>query len=342
MKKVNRYISLRERTPNTKRFITPYLRYCETAESPVRKAYILEIDENGFHRPSKIHDNPDLSIVFLGGSTTECMFVNQLERFPYLVGRYLEEKTGLKINSFNSGVSENNALHSINILLNKVVPIRPKFVVFMQNCNDLHTLSLENTYWTDNPDMSVIVGSKKTNLLKVVSSTMDPWLCDMYYVLTRELSRMRSRVGVRNPNPITTTGSKAAFDFKKAVNDYISCIKIFIYICQALNIIPILMTECNRYTDEPSVAMKEYIENIWLNFGIRYAEFRTFYDELNSIVRTIGRESETMVIDLDRQIPKTRQYLYDHVHLNEMGSHLAAEIITNNIYDLLQKRGKTA
>ena len=53
--------------------------------------------------PSKVHDHPDLTLAFLGGSTTECIYVDENNRFPYLAGRLIEEQTGLKVNSYNAG-----------------------------------------------------------------------------------------------------------------------------------------------------------------------------------------------------------------------------------------------
>ena len=57
-----------------------------------QKPYVLRVDRQGFIMPAKIHDHPDLTIAFLGGSTTECTYVDEDQRFPYLVGRLLERR----------------------------------------------------------------------------------------------------------------------------------------------------------------------------------------------------------------------------------------------------------
>ena len=44
-----------------------------------------------------------------------------------------------------------------------------------------------------------------------------------------------------------------------------------------------------------------------------------------------------MLIDLDKNIPKTEEYLYDSVHLNNTGSELAAIIITEHLQTLIIK-----
>src|SRR3989338_4897784 len=119
-----RHIVLRENQQNSNQFRIPP--YDKTQKYP------FNIDENGFVKPAKIHENSDVNIFFLGGSTTECEYVDELYRFPYLAGRILEEKTGKKINSYNGGKSGNNSIHSVNNLLNKVAPLKPHIVVWME------------------------------------------------------------------------------------------------------------------------------------------------------------------------------------------------------------------
>ena len=121
-----------------------------------QKPYVVRVDRQGFIMPSKVHDHPDLTIAFLGGSTTECIYVDEATRFPYLAGRLHGKQTGLKVNSYNAGRSGNNTLHCLNILLNKVVNLKPDIVVLMENINDLAILIYEKTYWNTNPSRSPI------------------------------------------------------------------------------------------------------------------------------------------------------------------------------------------
>lgn len=84
-----RYILLREHEPLKNVIVEPNDSYMKISDSLVQKKYRLRVDENGFIMPSKIYDQPDMSIVFLGGSTTECLYMDEENRFPYLTGRIL-------------------------------------------------------------------------------------------------------------------------------------------------------------------------------------------------------------------------------------------------------------
>jgi hypothetical protein len=82
---IQRFIRLKEHQPRGVGYVTPDAAYRAGAGGSLKEQYRLKIDGNGFIYPSKPHDSPDLSIVVLGGSTTESMFVDEDKRFPDLV-----------------------------------------------------------------------------------------------------------------------------------------------------------------------------------------------------------------------------------------------------------------
>jgi hypothetical protein len=151
---VYRYVHLREHPLYKIDYNIPRPDLVRGTDGLIDKEYRMEIDDNGFIYPSKIHDHPDVTIVFLGGSTTQCTFVEEENRFPYFTGRLLEAATG-KVNSYNGGMSGSHSLHSINTLVNKVMPLDPDIVVLMHNINDLGILLYEGTYWNDHWNVSV-------------------------------------------------------------------------------------------------------------------------------------------------------------------------------------------
>ena len=157
---IKRYVNLRESRPLYSDVIIPPQNTMDISDTLVQKGYPFRIDENGFIMPSKIHANPQLTLAFLGGSTTECAYVDEENRFPYLVGRLVEKKTGLRTDSYNAGKAGNTSLHSLDILLNKVIPVKPDVAIMMDNVNDLAVLLFEKTYWTKNPYRSPLVEIK--------------------------------------------------------------------------------------------------------------------------------------------------------------------------------------
>ncbi len=213
---VGRFIKLREHAPNTVRMERPSRNYIShiAPNSVERKYYRVATDQHGFIGPSEIHAQPDIKIVFLGGSTTECLYMEEEQRFPYLVGRQLETALHQKVNTYNGGVSANESLHSLNILLNKVLPMKPQMVVFMHNINDLVVLRSQGTYWYPHSLKSHVQNAKT--------------------LLTRyEFPE----------NAHQATEQALIAEFSKNLRTFIS-------ICRIRDIQPVLMTQANRVEND--------------------------------------------------------------------------------------------
>ena len=54
----------------------------------------FQTDGDGFILPARRHEAPDLRVLFLGGSTTACLFVPDSLRFHALTATRLEARTG--------------------------------------------------------------------------------------------------------------------------------------------------------------------------------------------------------------------------------------------------------
>ncbi len=322
-----RHIILREHVP-----LSEYCEYWSRHGTEAPTAYVVKTDENGFLAPNYGQKkDSEIDIYFLGGSTTECLDLAGEQRFPFLAGRYLEQAVGRKTATFNGGRSCNNTIHSINILLNKIVPLKPDIVVMMHNINDLGQCMLEGGYW--GPDgKSTIVSSEKIslyNLLKGVKDLLFPHL----YLRIKCLTDMKKKVAFDPVEAFST--NKLYFapqDFLEAFEGNLS---IFISICRAKKIYPVLMTQANRFKEKPDKDILDYVSVRELQSGVTYEEYVGVYESFNMAVRRIGREEGVMVIDLEREIPKENEYMTDPVHLSEHGSELAAQIITSQLNDLV-------
>jgi len=212
---VGRFIKLREHEPNRSKPNRPSRNYVKNIPGQLeRRYYPMDIESNGFIAPSAVHEQPDIKIVFLGGSTTECKYMDAEQRFPYVVGRLLEDKLGYKVNSYNGGVSANESMHSINILLNKVLPMKPDVVVMMHNINDLVMLRLHGDYYYPH--------SLKSHLQTAEN------------IFTR----------VEYPVPLSK------IDESKIVQAFQRNLELFLFICQLNQVQPVLMTQANRVEND--------------------------------------------------------------------------------------------
>lgn len=318
---VERYIVLREPRPFLVTQQKPSDETVRNSQGLEKKPYLFRADENGFIVPSRIHKEPDASVVFLGGSTTECQYMGEEERFPYLVGRLLEKETGLKINAYNSARAGNNSLHCLFILQAKVLPLKPRAVVLMECINDLTMLLSVGSYWSPHFTRAIIE-DKDYNFLKMFM---------LKHVKGYERLKVSgdSEFDKKDPNATLRSVDLMAADLKKNL-------ELFVFICRQHGIKPVLMTQFNRmsraYVDK--YITPEQLKHGKEIFGIDHYVLSDYYARLNDVYRVVAREQNVRLIDLDKLLPKTEENMYDAVHLTAKGSSAVAGIVSEHLLPL--------
>jgi len=104
------------------------------------------------------------------------------------------------------------------------------------------------------------------------------------------------------------------------------------------------MTQQNRFTSPPDAYIAKSMQRMETDFGIAYADYYDLYVMMNDLIRSVAAEQDVPLIDLDRSIPKSREFMYDSVHFNDQGSLLAAQVIAESLQRLceVQVRQKAA
>jgi hypothetical protein len=303
-------------------------------DSLTRRPYLLRVDSEGFIRPSARHSQPDLSILFLGGSTTECRFVDEEDRFPYLSAVHLEERTASHINSYNGGVSGSHTMHLIEALLVKGLPMRPQVAVLSENSNDLATQLHLGGYWTRQTGRALLFdarpqGEAERVTGRVLLRTFRDAVALHTYARVRSLLAPPADLGLDEFAEVR--GRAQPFNRDDAVRSYSASLRTFVAICRAWRIQPVLMTQANRFTDHPDPVVRMPA----MDLGLDYPAFKGHYDAFNDEIRHVSTEQRVLLIDLAREIPPEATYLYDAVHYNGAGSRLAAAAVARALQPIV-------
>lgn len=337
--KDRRYIRFREWLPNYTMYTTPHedVDYYQNLEE---REYILRTDSQGFIQPGFIHQQADVSIFFIGGSTTECLYMDEEARFPYLAGRLLEGETGQKINSLNCGRSGNNSIHSNNILYNKLAPYHPDIVVMSHAINDLATLAHYRSYWhpdSYNNSRSATVKLKLKDIHQFEPQQQPARL--LFNIAPYAYMGISTKL---NPPPLPEEFEElpygAALLDSSYLADFKNNLEIFISICRDIDAQPVLMTQANNFklgiawVEKDSVLTRRYTNPNDPEF---FNRFNTMYQLFNQTTREVAREKNVPLIDLDSLIPAGHQYIYDEVHYNSKGSELAARHIYQQLLRII-------
>lgn len=338
----SRAIRLREHRPNLDEHRRPSADALAGSDNLPDREVRFRTDENGFilptGKPQAATGNPqaaDHTIVFLGGSTTECLWVDESLRFPCLVGARLSEWTGRAVSSLNGGVSGNHSLHSVNALLNKVLPLRPDTVLLMHNVNDMVTLIYTGSYWNDHPDRSLVHTTISTGELGALPGTS---LVFPRFVghLERACARLRDRKHSPGDEWASYRNSKLRADPPLIENEFRRAVRTFVAVCRIHDVTPVLLTEASRLTPTPDAYARDSVTRAWQAQGVTYAEFQRLHSRLNGVVREVGRDQGVTVIDLAEEIPADGEHFSDVVHFTDQGSAMAAEIIARELLPLVE------
>ena len=344
-KGTDRAIVMRELNPNQSASIRPNNNYMKDVENLDQINYEIRIDQNGFIlNGNEVEINPDIKILFLGGSTTETLYVPEKNRFPSVVERIIRSKLKETVNVLNGGVSGNNSMHSLFILLAKGIPMKPQYVVLMHNINDFALLSKTESYWiapksraivvdTNDGKFSTIEDSSRNlffNLLKNAKNFLAPNL----YTYLRP--RLFADATFYRDEFEGYSKNYADLDIELMKEQFRSSITSFVKLSKAWNIQPILMTQGNRINPD----FEYFLE--WAERHERGKmtpeEFSTLYKAMNEITREVASIENITLIDLDALIPKSNEFIYDTIHLNETGSILMGEIVSKALLDLIKSQ----
>ncbi|MEO7424566.1 MAG: SGNH/GDSL hydrolase family protein [Fibrobacteria bacterium] len=301
--------------------------YLEKADGLEDKEYVYRADTNGFIGPFFQGDSADLTIAFQGGSTTECQAMEEKNRFPYLAARLLESN-GASIRSFNAGVSGSYTIQAINILINKVLPLNPDISVYMENVNDFALLLYQKTYW--GALRPQIVTNKRGPIREMISHLMKTLIPHLTFELNNYLAAHAATVD----DFAQARGYHAAADTALVLEKYSKAIETYVAICQANGILPVLMTQGSRFTEQPDPFISKVTAPM-VKQGLSYGEMRYFHRAFNEQIRRIAAKHSIPMIDLEAAIPQSNRYLYDLVHMNDSGSILAGKCIRKTLQPIV-------
>lgn len=350
-----RSLRMREWLPNTAyTYRSPPVRYNDPV-GPVDATYRVSIDAHGFIEPSARHATPDVEIAFLGGSTTECLYLRPNDRFPALVGRMLADRTGLEVNTLNAARSGNHTMHSLVNLLGKVLPQRPHVAVLMHAANDIGVLNGYGTYWH---------GDRKTGLVKerdrgFTQMQRDFWaktIPHTYSALSRGVGAVKRTVAdmfaadapkarpapadpggaaAQQTPPAGTGPSEADIRRRQAFRlHYEPALRSFVRLAEAWGTTPVLMTQVlvDRGSGGSKVHEGDVLSPEQLQRGnFDQASFGSLHAYANAIIRHVAQSDGAVLIDLAAARRWTLEDVYDGVHFTTVGAKHVAGIIADRL-----------
>jgi len=308
------------------------------------KSY-FNINSQGYRGPEYSDFGKEYRILVTGGSTSECLYLDNKETWPYLVMENLEKtKNGKKVITMNIAKSGHGIIN--NILALKYLPENydPDMIVLMTGANDvLYKLSRKDAWKpfneseydnTESYTFSLSPGytyrsSISYKLYKSIFNEQKPQDAIGQTLIDNRLKRQNATIWItKKPN------------LNAALDDYEKSLKRVIELANEKNATLILTTQPYMWKVNMT---KEENESLWMtyDFGDNYYPIETMIysiQEFNKRLLEVCKENKDVhCLDLEKDIPKDLNYFYDDMHFNERGARLVAEELSKYIKENIKE-----
>jgi lysophospholipase L1-like esterase len=344
------------RAPHLKKVFKPYRNVMPGISGESR----FETNSRGF-RGDELTDEHTFRILTVGGSTTECLYLDQFETWPYLLQKTLNENLQNRQvwvgNAGLSGITTRHHLIALQYLPLKEMKIDA--VVFLVGINDftrrLSQDTLYDTNFSTQREATALVNEtftggtypgpdepffKKTALYQLLwkakgivfpSKRLENIEQDgagKIYVTWREHRRQASEI--RNELP----------DLTSAIEEYARNINGLIDVARKESVRVIFMTQPTMWKSGLSEELEALI---WLG-GIGDFQKETgkpYYsvealergmENYNAVLRKICRERGIECLDVSPMLEKDTTVFFDDVHFNESGARKVSSALAAHIF----------
>jgi len=294
----------------------------------------------GFRGPEKPpHFEHVLSVITVGGSTTECHFLSDDKTWPYLLGERLRRYSpGIWLN--NAGFDGHSTFGHQVLLNDYLVKIRPKVILFLTGINDV-----ENEGFTFHDKQNV--QGAFNDFKHFIFNNSEVLNLGMNLVRGGRAAKMNNTTSrlldLRGRKHITMT-AEALLARKQAqltfLAGYRQRLAQLIDTCRLYGIRPVFMTQPDLFGKGRDSITGVNLETLEVQKGINGKGAWEVLELYNEALKQVCTEKKAAVIDLAGQLPKNSLYFYDASHYTNEGAEKVAEIAAAGLTDILNLAGK--
>ncbi len=283
----------------------------------------------GFRGDSLLIPKPqDETRVFLvGGSTTECLYLDDSVELGAVTQRHLRQLTGdNNIHVYNTGGSGMASDDHIALIAQRLVHLEPDVVVVFCGINDLIQAMTGHDYLhyatrsrapthsrTKTAAMALQVVRRAYYFKQRVSP--DQWQTRLFF---RPKSHYRHNVGLQLDAPRTNAAPRTH------LSSYARNLHSIAALVRSAGADIVLVTQATTWNSSVDENARDWH---WMRLwnGVTYDEVAmdAALGQYNNAMRAIATSISAPCYDLDREAPKSLEYFYDDCHFNVKGAETA-------------------
>lgn len=294
--------------------------------------------------PTNFDDH--LTVIAVGGSTTECFALGDGLCWPARLGsRISEHFDAVWMN--NAGMAGHTSQGHIELLQQHILAIKPDAIVFLIGVNDLYFAEFTEAYDSR-------LTAERRGFLNSLTMNTRRWLAENSMTVALGLAaykqwRAKQYDLTGHDRDFTTliTGETAGEDLATELtrhqeNDFFGYhdrLMQLIELCRQHDILPIFVTQPAAYG--PAIDPRTGIDLARIRNGVDGFDGAASWQLLemyNDVMRAVTSDQSVEMVDLARNMPKNTLYFLDQVHFTREGSDRVAEILFPQVCRALEAR----
>jgi lysophospholipase L1-like esterase len=307
-----------------------------TGVSKIDKKIIQTRNSMGFRGDEKPVDFENyLSLVAIGGSTTECFYTSDHHDWPNVLGDDLRKSfRNIWIN--NAGLDGHSTFGHQIMVNDFMLKLKPKVVLFLTGINDI---GVENLSASDQHNLvghgnSVVKflaeHSEVINILRVLYKVHSAIKLNITYQFKDLVKYDKLLI------PDDVIEKKLEEQQPHAKNYKMRILKL-ISTCRENNIEPVWLTQPTLTGVGIDSLTGVNLETIKVNDSTNGKEYWRIMQLYNDQIREAGQETGMLVVDLAEKLPKESSLFFDLTHYTNTGCAKVAGIIADELSPRLEK-----
>jgi lysophospholipase L1-like esterase len=272
----------------------------------------------------------ECTIITIGGSTTQCFYLDDTKTWPYLLQEKLK-KVHPKTWVGNAGISGHSSRAHILFVRDILPQIKPKMAILLTGINDLWYSLDDHALTQGNPSeeahwKTLLLGYSRLAQLLFLWKII--WF-DHPVVLDRSANENFASAPLQKEMELPADVRTLV----PSIGQYRQNLLTIIHGLREQNIRTIFLTQPLLYDDSPrwkNILGWEY-SNMGRHGFLSAATHARLLGFFNDELRRVCNEERVEVVDLAATVPHSEEYFYDSMHFTERGAEVVAEQVTNYI-----------
>lgn len=278
-----------------------------------------------------------LTIITIGGSTTECFYLSDGRTWPDLLGQKLSRGFN-RVWVNNAGLDGASTYRHLILMEDYVVTLRPKVVLFLVGINDVGAGDIAAAEPRRGHDLK-----HRWRALLYRSEVYALGQNLFRYFIAQSRGLHHTEIDLRKAGMLdhlpAGTASRMLQDYEtNSLPFFAQRLEKLVKVCRDHGIEPVLITQPTLYGPGTDPVTGVNLSTVKLGDDLNGGLMFKVVDLYNDVTRRVAQKDGVLLIDLARELPRNSAYYYDYLHYTEPGAAEVAGIVDRHLAPFLAAR----